>query len=308
MNYLVTGGAGFVGSQLAKSLLIDGHTVTIIDNLRTGYLENIPEGALFIEGDCGKISTIESLGEQKFDAIFHIAGQSSGEISFEDPLYDLSSNTISTLLLLQYAVKHSCKKFVYASTMSVYGDHPKECMSESDDCNPRSFYAVGKLASENYLQIFHRQYGIDYTALRYFNIYGPGQNMDNMKQGMVSIYLKQIVSSEYPCIEVKGSLDRFRDFIYIDDVVKVTRHSMSDSRFSNKISNVGTGVKTTVAEVIKTLQEVTNSNKKILELPPTPGDQRGVYADTSFLKSIYPHSFVTFQEGVKRFVEGLNGI
>ncbi|NOX14980.1 MAG: NAD-dependent epimerase/dehydratase family protein, partial [Epsilonproteobacteria bacterium] len=122
MLFLVTGGAGFIGSAIATRLIKQNHQVYIIDNFSTGNKENIPDGAIFIEGDFGKNKTIEKLNNTKFDTIFHIGGQSSGEISYEDPEYDLSTNTLSTLKLLRYSQKTGCKKFIYASTMSVYGE------------------------------------------------------------------------------------------------------------------------------------------------------------------------------------------
>ncbi len=129
--------------------------MVIIDNLSTGYLKNVNPNAIFIKGDCSDINIISKLDRFEFDAILHIAGQSSGEISFEDPIYDINSNTVSTLLLIQYAVKTKCRRFIYASTMSVYGQQgEKICFSEEDQTNPLSFYAVGKLASENYLKIY----------------------------------------------------------------------------------------------------------------------------------------------------------
>jgi UDP-glucose 4-epimerase len=152
MKYLVTGGAGFVGSKLARELLRNGNEVVVMDNLSTGYISNIPQQAHFIEGDCSDPATIEKLEETQFDAIFHIAGQSSGEISFEDPVYDINCNTVSTLLLLQYARRTDCKRIIYASTMSVYGDSPTEMVSEESPTHPKSFYSVGKLASELYFK------------------------------------------------------------------------------------------------------------------------------------------------------------
>jgi UDP-glucose 4-epimerase len=302
-TYLVTGGAGFVGSAIAKQLIAINHNVWIIDNLSTGYKENVPDQSVFIEGDCSKQETIDKLNNIKFDAIFHIAGQSSGEISFEDPLYDLNCNTVSTLLLLQYARKTGCPKIIYASTMSVYGDAESQIVSESDETAPKSFYAVGKLASEKYLKIFHDTYGIDFVALRYFNIYGPGQNMSNMKQGMVSIFLQQIISDQYNEITVKGNLDRFRDFVYIEDVVEITLAANTNKGFNNKIINIGTGKKTSVFEVIETLKKQMKIDKPILEKEGTPGDQHGIFADNTLLQQLGFNSLVDFESGIKKMAD-----
>lgn len=307
-TYLVTGGAGFIGSAIAKKLLTKGHRVYIIDNLKTGYMENIPKEAIFINGDFSKDETIEKLNEQKFDVIFHIGGQSSGEISFEDPEYDLNTNTLSTLKLLQYCVNTGCKKFIYASTMSVYGEQEgKEQFSETDETNPKSFYAVGKLASEKYMQIFKNQFDIDFVSLRYFNVYGPGQNLENLKQGMVSIYLKQFLDDSFDKVIVKGDLNRFRDLIYIDDVVDITIDSAQNGKFSNQIVNIGTGKKTTVGEILNLIREYTNSTKEVLVTEGTPGDQFGIYADNSLLLGIYNKSLTKFEIGLKKMIDWING-
>ncbi|MEO6233221.1 MAG: NAD-dependent epimerase/dehydratase family protein [Ferruginibacter sp.] len=304
MNYLVTGGAGFVGSKIVEELIGQGHQVVIIDNLSTGYLSNINTNATFIEGDCSDINTISKLNEFVFDAILHIAGQSSGEVSFEDPVYDINSNTVSTLLLLQFAVKTGCIRFLYASTMSVYGQQgSKISFTEEDATNPLSFYAVGKLASEAYLKIYARNYGIDFTALRYFNIYGPGQNLENLKQGMISIYLKQLIDPSFEKIIVKGSPERFRDFIYIDDIVAITTSFISQKSTYNQIINIGTGVKTTVAELLTLIMQYSGIKKTIEYHAGTPGDQFGIYSDTSKSKQLYTTELKPIDLGIKLFCE-----
>ena len=304
MNYLVTGGAGFVGSKIADKLITSGHTVVIIDNLKTGYVRNINSAAIFIEGDCSDVNIIAKLNNYQFDAILHIAGQSSGEVSFEDPVYDINSNTVSTLLLLQYAVKTNCKRFIYASTMSVYGQQPdKICFSENDQTSPLSFYAVGKLASEEYLKIYANCYGINFTALRYFNIYGPGQNLDNLKQGMISIYLKQLIDTSFKSIVVKGSLERFRDFIYIDDVVSITTSFIHQTTTFNQIINIGTGKKTTVGELLSLLKENIKTEKVIEFYSGTPGDQFGIFADNRKLKTLYTAPLKSIESGIKLFCD-----
>ena len=304
MRYLVTGGAGFIGSAIATKLLNEKHDVYIIDNLKTGFISNVPKKAIFIEGDFSKDATIEKLNDTKFDTIFHIGGQSSGEISFEDPEYDLNTNTLSTLKLLQYSIRTGCKKFIYASTMSAYGEREsKEHFSEEDNINPKSFYAVGKLASEKYMKIFAKQYDISFVALRYFNVYGPGQNLENMKQGMVSIYLKQFLDDSFKEVTVKGDLNRFRDLIYIDDVVDITIESSKNDKFKNKIINVGTGKKTTVNTILNLIRKYTNSSKKIIVSEGTPGDQFGIYADNKLLLSLYKKPLVDFNIGLVKMIE-----
>jgi len=303
MNYLVTGAAGFIGANIAQKLLNIGHQVATIDNLSTGYEASIPKGCFFIKGDVSDIRSIEQLNNQKFDAILHIAGQSSGEISFENPTYDINSNTISTLRLLEYAVKTDCRRFIYASTMSVYGQqNKKEQFCETDMVKPESFYAIGKLASEHYLRIYQKQYGINYTALRYFNVYGEGQNLSNLKQGMISIYLRQFIDNTFKVVEVKGSIERFRDLSHIDDIAEISIESISNTNFYNEIINIGTGKKTKIKDILKLMQEYLNSDKEIVVTEGTIGDQFGIYADVRKLQSIYSRQFIDFDEGLKRMI------
>jgi len=305
--YLVTGNAGFIGSAIANNLLNSGNRVYGIDNLKTGYLENVSPGITFINGDFSKEGVIEQLNGITFDAIFHIGGQSSGELSFEDPEYDLNTNTLSTLKLLQYALRTGCKKFIYASTMSVYGEEEgKEQFCEDNETNPNSFYAVGKLASEKYMEIFSREFGIDYVSLRYFNVYGPGQNLKNLKQGMVSIYLKQFFDNSFDKVVVKGDLNRFRDLIYIDDVVNITIESSINKNFNNEIINVGTAKKTTVGEMLNSIKKYTNIDKEIEIAEGTPGDQFGIYADNSKLLSLYDSELIDFDSGLKLMIDWIN--
>ena len=303
MKYLVTGNAGFIGSAIANKLLRSGDSVYGIDNLTTGFKNNINESIIFVEGDFSKDETIAKLNNEKFDGIFHIGGQSSGEISYENPEYDLNSNSVSTLKLLQYCVKTGCKKFLYASTMSIYGGkNQKEQFGESEEIDPKSFYAVGKLASEKYIQIFSKHFGIKFVILRYFNVYGPGQNLENMKQGMVSIYLKQYLDDGFDKVIVKGDINRFRDLIFIDDVVDITIDAMKNEKFNNKIINVGTGKKITVRKILELIKKYTSSTKEIKIVEGTPGDKFGIYANNKRLLSIYDKSLVSFEDGLKKMI------
>lgn len=303
MKYLVTGGAGFIGANVCVRLLRDGNDIVTIDDLSTGKAENLPKGATFIEGDIADDRIISQLAGHQFDAIIHLAGQSSGEISFENPLRDISSNTISTLRLLEFAKQTNVKKVIYASTMSVYGQNgTQEQFSEADTPQPQSFYAVGKLASENYLKIYCKQYEMSFVALRYFNVYGPGQNLDNMKQGMMSIFMKQILDDSASSIIVKGDLERFRDFSYIDDVVDVTVEALHNNSFDNQIINVGSGQKTTVADLIHHLEDASGSTKPIDVQGGTPGDQFGIYADVTKLDKAMVRHVTPMADGIKKML------
>lgn len=304
-TYLVTGAAGFIGAAVAKALIQLGHQVVTVDNLSTGFKSHIPQDVEFIEGDCQDAKVIAALRAYNFEAIYHIAGQSSGEISFENPVYDLQTNGQSTLQLLDLARAIGCKKFIYASTMSVYGDTENLPVEETLRPNPKSFYGVGKLASEHYLKIYNKEFGIATAALRLFNVYGPGQNLTNMKQGMVSIFFAQALQNKQ--IHVKGSAERFRDFIYIDDVVKAflkTETVLDKGQYH--LFNVCSGVKTTVGELVDTITRQFDTKIPTKFEGSTPGDQFGIYGNPEKMHDIIEYwSKVKFEDGISAFFESL---
>jgi UDP-glucose 4-epimerase len=294
---LITGVAGFIGSHVARRFLSERYHVVGVDDLSGGKLENVPPGVDFIEGDISLTATIARI-PPGCEKILHLSGQSSGEISFDDPILDLKKNTISTLNLIRYGIVNKAERIVYASSMSVYGSVPDEPIGERRDPRPLSCYGVGKLASEGYLRVYKDQF--PFVALRMFNVYGYGQDLSNLRQGMASIYLAQALSNGH--IEVKGSIERFRDFIYIDDVVEAWWRSATYPGISNRIINIGTGRRTTVNELL---------NKICAEIPgcdffiqgSTPGDQSGIYADVGELNKLLGLSqFTELDAGLHLFV------
>lgn len=286
-KYLVTGAAGLIGAALAKRLLREGHRVVSIDNLSTGIKENVPEGVQFFEAECQDSAIYGQIPQDRYDAIFHIAGQSSGEISFDNPSYDLATNTESTLQLLGFALRNGCRRFVYASSMSVYGTKPDRPVKETDFPKPESFYGVGKLASEHYLRIYE-QYGIRSTALRLFNVYGPGQNMINLRQGMVSIFMAQMLENGH--IHIKGSKDRYRDHVYIDDVVDAFMACLDHNAAHGKMINIATGVRTTVEKLIDILTGLYPEEVMCEYSGSTSGDVHGIIADIDLANEILKYS------------------
>jgi UDP-glucose 4-epimerase len=257
MKVLITGGAGFIGSHLANSLIKADYEVIILDNLSTGSFENIPKQATFLEMDLSDLNCYSEIPTD-IDIVYHLASQASGEVSFDDPVHDLKSNTLATLALLQWSKANSIKKFIFSSTMGVYSDALKTSATEKSEILPKSFYGVNKLTSENYIRIF-REEGLDATIFRFFNVYGPGQNMANMKQGMVSIYMAYLKNNE-PII-VKGPLNRSRDFVYIDDIVNALVLGLKKTDDNEYVFNVCSGRRTSVNELLQLLIKVFNKKE-----------------------------------------------
>lgn len=295
---LVTGVAGFIGSKVASRFLQEGYAVVGVDDLSSGHIENIPAGLEFIQGDLAQASTIALL-PRDCRKILHLAGQSSGEISFDDPVADLEKNAVSTLNLIRYGIENQVERMVYASSMSAYGTVENKPISESHECRPLSCYGVGKHAAEGYLRVYQGK--LPFVALRMFNVYGPGQDLHNLRQGMVSIYLAQALANGR--IEVKGGTDRFRDLIYIDDVVETWFRAATYSSALGQTLNVGTGIKTTVGGLLERVCELVPGSSYFVQ-GATPGDQSGIFADVSALKSCLGlTSFVPLDIGLQKFVD-----
>ena len=295
---MITGVAGFIGSHVAKRFLMEGFKVVGVDDLSGGEIKNVSKDIEFFQGDLSLKKTIELLPND-CSKILHLAGQSSGEISFDDPVADLKKNTVATLNLIRYGIESSVERMVFASSMGVYGAVDDRPSDENHFCKPLSCYGVGKLAAENYLRIYQKK--LPFVSLRMFNVYGPGQDMLNLRQGMVSIYLAQAL--EKGKIEVKGSVYRFRDFIFIDDVVEIWFRAATYSSALGQTLNSGTGIRTQVKDVLeKICKRVPEASYYVSG--GTDGDQNGIYADTTQLSQCLSFSkFVNIDEGLDVFVD-----
>jgi UDP-glucose 4-epimerase len=293
---LITGVGGFIASQVARRFISEGYNVVGVDDFSGGKRENVPLGVDLIEGDLAEEKTIKKL-PKSCGLILHLAGQSSGEMSFDNPALDLKKNSVTTLNLINYSINCEVRKFLYASSVSIYdsvGDRP---LVENDSANPSSCYGVSKLAAEGYLRIYSNQ--LPYVNMRMFNVYGPGQDLENLRQGMVSIYLAQAVRGGN--IHIKGSLDRFRDYIYIDDVVEAWFRASTFADVKNISLNIGTGVKTTVRQLLELIKKEIPATKWNVE-GFTLGDQFGHYSNNSLMKEkLHIEKFTSLHDGIKNF-------
>lgn len=299
---LVTGGAGFIGSWMAKRLLNASASVVVVDNLFTGKRNNVPKGATFVEGSLADEETFEQLDEYDIDTVFHLAGQSSGEKSFDDPKLDFRSHAVSTFNLLQWCHTSNIDRVLYASSMSVYGDPEYLPVDESHSVSPKTYYAAGKLSAEAYVKLFGNM-GHNTTIFRLFSVYGPGQNMENMKQGMVSIYLSFVLDEE--TLVIKGPTERFRDFVYIDDVVDAWMTAKDAPETYGETYNICRGRCVEVDELVDTILEICGEDEYPVEVTDgTPGDQFGIYGDASKFKSdVDWEASVSLRSGLERMIE-----
>lgn len=277
-NVLITGGAGFIGAALARALLAAGDRVLVIDNLSTGRRHNVPSQAEFIELDLATPDFVSRLPRAHFDAVCHLAAQSSGELSGADPLYDVQANALSTLLLSRWCLRNGIGRFLYASSMAIYGDPEQLPVAETADCRPLSYYGVSKWASEAYLRIAARD-ALSTTSFRMFSVYGPGQNMENLKQGMASIFMAYMLRGDE--LPVSGSLERFRDLVYIDDVVEAWLKALAMPATASQAYNIGCGRPVTVRQLLSELLGVLQlpADYPIHEGAGLHSDQFGLYAN-----------------------------
>ena len=299
---LITGAAGFLGSTLAKELS-KKYKVSGIDDLSSGSKKNIfkNKNYKFFKGSCDNLKLLKKI--KKIKIIIHFAGQSSGEKSFDDPYNDFLKNTKSTVSLLKYATKIRCKHFIYASSMSVYGNKYKVRVTENHKVSPVSFYGISKACSEKYI-IKYKEKGLNYTILRFFNIYGSQQKLGNLKQGIIRIYLTQIFKKN--SLIIKGNKNRFRDFIHIDDVISYIKIIIENKKFYNQIFNIGTGKKTKISFLIKLIRKKININFKVKYTKGTKDDQFGIVADSRKIKKFTKiENNTSLNEGLNEMIKNI---
>jgi UDP-glucose 4-epimerase len=269
MRVLLSGGAGFIGSHVADSLLARGHEVSIIDNLSTGKRENIPEGARFYERDI-RSGCDDLFEELKPDALCHQAAQMDVRRSVREPDFDADVNVLGTLRLLENCVKHDVKRVVFASTGgAIYGEQSVFPASEDHPHYPVSPYGVSKLAGERYLHYYHVQYGLPYLALRYANVYGPSQDPHG-EAGVVAIFCGNLASGRTSTIN--GSGEQTRDYVYVGDVAAANVFAL-EGEAPPGAYNVGTGVETSVNELYEMLREISGKDLPPAYSPAKPGEQ-----------------------------------
>lgn len=257
MKVLVTGGAGFVGSHVVDTLIENKHEVVVCDSLVSGSKGNIHPGARFYQVDIRSADLEDIFKQEKPEIVYHLAAQSVVPPSIKDPMYDESVNVGGTLNLLEMMRKYEAKKIIYSSSAAVYGNPVELPVKEDHPIQPLSPYGLSKWIAEHYLALYQRMYGIDYTAFRYANIYGPRQTPEG-EGGVVSIFVDQIKKEETPTINGDGR--HTRDYIYVGDVAQANLMAMD--RGSQAVVNLGTGKAVSILELLQLLEEATGKPLK----------------------------------------------
>jgi len=301
LKILVTGGAGFIASHITDALVNEGHQVVVLDDLSSGFEKNVNPKAKLVVGDiCDKELVEKLFSEEKFDLVNHHAAQMDVRRSVKDPAFDANTNIIGTINLLQNAIKYKVKKFMFASTGgAVYGEQTYFPADENHPTQPRSPYGISKLAVEKYLYFYNAEYGLNYTILRYANIYGPRQNPFG-EAGVVAIFSTKLLKGEQPIIN--GSGEQTRDYVFVGDVVKANLLTLNDT--ANDIYNVGTGIETNVNQLFHKLNSIIKANKEEKHGPAAPGEQmRSVITSEKLFKKFGWKPSTTLDEGLKLTVD-----
>jgi UDP-glucose 4-epimerase len=270
MNILVTGGAGFIGSNISDEYIKMGHKVIVIDNLSTGVRSFVNQKAIFYEMDIRDEKLGKIFEEHKIDVINHHAAQIDLRKSVENPKYDVDNNIIGSINLFQNAIKYDVKKVIYASTGgAIYGEHEYFPADEEHPIRPFAPYGINKLAVEKYLFYYNHVYNLDYIILRYANVYGPRQNPFG-ECGVVAIFTDKILKNVHPLINGDG--EQTRDYVYVDDIVNANVLALNIK--GPKVYNIGTSIETTVNFIFKNLNQLAGTGFNENHGPEKKGEQR----------------------------------
>jgi UDP-glucose 4-epimerase len=304
-RFLVTGGAGFIGSHIAEALLERGDQVRILDNLSTGSRSNIealPGEVEFIEGDLLDAATVGAAVEG-VDCVFHEAALASVPRSVKQPLDTNAACVTGTLTLLDAARKAGVRRLVYAASSSAYGDQPTSSKRETDLPEPLSPYGVAKLAAEFYCRAFWHTYQFETVCIRYFNVFGPRQDPDSPYSAVIPLFITALLEGRQPV--VYGDGQQSRDFTFVKNVVHGNLLAADAPRAAvGRVFNVANGRTTSLLDLIRMLNEMLGTDIQAQHDPPRAGDIRDSLADISQARAVleYEPRF-TFEEGLQRSIE-----
>jgi UDP-glucose 4-epimerase len=300
---LVTGGAGFIGSHLVEALVSKKHEVTVLDNLSSGKhanLSSVKDKITFIKGDISDVNAVKKACAKQ-DFVFHLAAVASVPYSILHPLEAHEINTTGTLKVLLAARDAKVRRVVYSSSAAVYGDEPTLPKTEDSILKPMTPYALTKLAGEQYTLMFHKLYGMETVALRYFNVFGPRQDPASPYSGVITKFVSALRSGKQPVIFGDGM--QTRDFVFVSDVVQANLKAMT-APAAGRVFNIATGVQVSIKEMLVHLNEILKTKVQPKYEARQPGDILHSVADISEAKKALHFSpEVMFHEGLELTVE-----
>lgn len=269
MNFLLTGGAGFIGSNLAELLLADKHSVTILDDLSSGYRENLHSDATFILGDISMPGVVHDAAKGA-DVILHLAASVGNTRSIDDPLRDAEVNLMGTLRVLDAAREHGIKRVVFSSSAGIFGEPESLPVAECHPVHPDSPYGVSKLAAEKACLVYNKLYGMSNVCLRYFNVYGVRQRYDAYGN-VIPIFAERMLRGQD--VIIFGDGEQTRDFINVRDIARAN-YAAAISADAAGAFNLGSGTRIPINELAEMMLEISGSESQILHSDPRPGDVR----------------------------------
>ncbi len=300
MKILITGGAGFIASHIADAYIELGHDIVIIDNLSTGFAENLNPNAKFYKLDITSPEIIEVFEKEKFDMISHHAAQMNIRFSVENPIIDSNINILGSLNLYEAAVKTGVKKVIFASTGgAIYGETDIIPTPETTELRPCSPYGISKLTNEKFLFYYNQVYNLAYTILRYANVFGSRQNPQG-EAGVVAIFINKMLRGEQPIINGDGLYTR--DYIHISDVVTANILSLNDN--NPNIYNIGTGIETTTNEIFRIIKNSINADCPEVHGEAKKGEQRRSCISYKKIKQeLNWEPKISLEQGIKETVD-----
>src|SRR5271169_3113184 len=301
MRYLVTGGAGFIGSNMVDELVRRGHSVVVLDDLSAGKEANLAAVRDKIDFQLGSITDLVTVAKAcaGVDYVIHLAARTSVPRSVKDPIETNRVNIDGTLNVLVAARDVKVRRFVYAASSSAYGETPTLPKLETMPPAPISPYGVTKYVGELYAQVFGRVYGLENACVRYFNVFGPRQDPTSQYSGVLSRFMLAVLEEQAPVIYGDG--EQSRDFTFIENVVDVTLRACEAKDASGRVFNGGTGARVTLNRVLQQLEAITGKKLPAQYEPPRNGDIRDSQADISLARAVLGYEpRVHFEEGLRR--------
>lgn len=295
MKVLVTGGAGFIGSHIVDRLVEANMQVYILDNLSSGSIGNINPGAVFLKKDIRDKDLRQLFERERFDYVVHQAAQTTVANSLANPYYDCEVNVLGMVNVLEASRASGVKRIVFASSAAIYGDTQLLPIAEECKKQPASFYGASKLTGEGYLELYYRNFGLEYAALRYANVYGERQ-VDSGEGGVISIFTRKLLAGEP--VTVYGDGSQTRDYIYVKDIAAANYEALFTVN-ANRSFNISTGRETSVNKLIKNMSRITRQNPVVDYAAPREGDiKRSVLDNRAAGSSLKWRPAYTLAEGL----------